>query len=61
MNAVDDYRFETSKRDLAGEILKQATVNLQRFQDATGGVERKFISMLIVGSYPMIVPGHFRS
>jgi hypothetical protein len=42
MNAADDYTFETSKRDLAAEILKQAAVDLRRFQGATSGVEREF-------------------
>jgi hypothetical protein len=42
MNAVDDYHFETSQKDLAAEILKQAAVDLRRFHGATSAVEREF-------------------
>jgi len=42
MNAADNYQFETSRKDLAGEILKQAVVDLRRFHGATSGVEREF-------------------
>ena len=42
MNAADDYKFEASKRDLADGILKQAALDLRRFQGATSGVEREF-------------------
>jgi hypothetical protein len=42
MNAVDDYDFETSRKDLAAGILKQAGLDLRRFHDATSAVEREF-------------------
>ena len=42
MNAADDYHFETSQKELAAEILKQAGVDLRRFHDATSAVEREF-------------------
>jgi hypothetical protein len=42
MNAVNNYQFETSQKDLAAGILKQATLDLRRFRGATGGVEREF-------------------
>ena len=42
MNAADDYHFETSQKELAAEILKQAAVDLRRFHDATSAVEREF-------------------
>ncbi len=42
MNAADDYHFETSRKDLATGILKQAALDLRRFHDATSGVEREF-------------------
>ena len=42
MNATDNYQFETSRRDLAAEILKQATLDLRRFHGATSAVEREF-------------------
>ena len=42
MNAADDYQFETSRKDLAAGILKQAELDLRRFQDATSAVEREF-------------------
>ena len=42
MNAADDYQFETSRRDLAAGILKQAAVDLRRFHGATSAVEREF-------------------
>src|SRR5499427_117504 len=41
MNVADDYTFETSKRDLAAEILKQAAVDLRRFHRATSAIERE--------------------
>jgi len=41
MNIADDYTFETSKRDLAAEILKQAAVDLRRFHGATSAIERE--------------------
>ena len=42
MNAADDYQFETSRRDLAAGILKQAGLDLRRFHDATSEIEREF-------------------
>src|SRR6201982_1771055 len=42
MNAADDYQFETSRKDLAAGILKQAGLDLRRFQGATSAVEREF-------------------
>jgi hypothetical protein len=41
MNTAVDYTFETSKRDLAAEILKQAAVDLRRFYGATSAIERE--------------------
>ena len=41
MNAADDYQFETSRKDLAAGILKQAKIDLRRFQAATSGLERE--------------------
>jgi hypothetical protein len=42
MNAADDYQFETSRKDLAAGILKQAAVDLRRFHGGTSAVEREF-------------------
>jgi hypothetical protein len=42
MNAADDYQFETSRKDLAAGILKQAALDLRRFHGATSAVEREF-------------------
>ena len=42
MNAVDDYQFETSRKDLAAGILKQAGLDLRRFHDATSEIEGEF-------------------
>ena len=42
MNAADDYHFETSRKDLATGILKQAALDLRRFHGATSAVEREF-------------------
>src|SRR5207245_7438704 len=42
MNAADNYQFETSRRDLAAGILKQAALDLRRFHDATSEIEREF-------------------
>ena len=42
MNAADDYQFETSRRELASGILKQAGLGLRRFHDATSEIEREF-------------------
>ena len=41
MNTADDYTFETSKRDLAAEILKQAALDLRRFHGRTSPIERE--------------------
>ena len=42
MNDADDYQYEASRKDLAAGILKQAGLDLRRFQGATSGVEREF-------------------
>jgi hypothetical protein len=42
MNATDDYHFETSRKDLAAGILKQARLDLRRFHGGTNAVEREF-------------------
>jgi hypothetical protein len=42
MNAADNYQFETSRKDLAAGILKQAGVDLRRFHDAPSEIEREF-------------------
>jgi len=42
MNVADDYQFETSRRDLASGILKQAALDLRRFHGASSAVEREF-------------------
>ena len=42
MNAADDYQFETSQKELAAEILKQAALDLRRFHGATSAIEREF-------------------
>ena len=42
MNAADDYQFETSRKDLAAGILKQAGLDLRRFHDGTSEIEREF-------------------
>jgi hypothetical protein len=42
MNAADDYQFETSRKDLAAGILKQAALDLRRFHGATSGLEWEF-------------------
>jgi len=42
MNAADDYQFETSRKELASGILKQAVLDLRRFHGATSAVEREF-------------------
>ena len=41
MNAADNYQFETSRKDLAAGILKQAALDLRRFHGATSAVERE--------------------
>ena len=42
MNVATDLQFETSRRDLAAGILKQAAVDLRRFHGASSAVEREF-------------------
>jgi hypothetical protein len=42
MNAADDYQFETSRKDLAAGILKQARPDLERSHGATSALEREF-------------------
>jgi hypothetical protein len=42
MNVADDYQFQTSRKDLAAGILKQAGLDLRRFHDATSEIEREF-------------------
>src|SRR5712675_3253922 len=42
MNAADDYQFETSRKDLAAGILKQAGLDLRRFYGRTSEIEREF-------------------
>src|SRR4029079_3950433 len=42
MNVATDLQFETSRRDLAAGVLKQAAVDLRRFHGATSAVEREF-------------------
>ena len=42
MNAADDYQFETSRKDLAAGIFKQAALDLRRFHAGTSAVEREF-------------------
>ena len=41
MNAVEDYTSETSQKDLAAGVLKQAKQDLRRFHGATSAVERE--------------------
>src|SRR6266700_5383231 len=41
MNAADNYQFETSRRDLAAGVLKQAVQDLRRFHGATSAIERE--------------------
>ena len=41
MNAANDYTSETSQKDLAAGVLKQATQDLRRFNSATSAVERE--------------------
>src|SRR5213083_2840852 len=41
MNLADDYQSETSQKDLAAGILKQAAQDLRRFHGATSKVERE--------------------
>ena len=42
MNVADDQHFETSRKDLAAGILKQAALDLRRLHGATSAVEREF-------------------
>ena len=42
MNVADDQQFETSRKDLAAGILKQAALDLRRFHGASSAVEREF-------------------
>jgi hypothetical protein len=41
MNAANDYTSETSQKDLAAGVLKQATQDLRRFHGATTAVARE--------------------
>jgi hypothetical protein len=41
MNAVEDYISETSQRELASGILKQAAQDLRRFHGGTSAIERE--------------------
>jgi hypothetical protein len=41
MNAAEDYTSETSQRELAAGVLKQAAQDLRRFNSATSAVERE--------------------
>jgi len=41
MDAVEDYQFETNRRDLAAGILKQATQDLRRFHGGTSAIEQE--------------------
>src|ERR1700756_5575630 len=41
MNAAEDYTFETSQRELASGVLKQAARDLRRFYGARGKVGRE--------------------
>ena len=42
MNAADDYHSETSRKDLAAGILKQAALDLRQFHGGTSEIEREF-------------------
>ena len=42
MNVAGDYQFETSQKELAAGILKQAALDLRRFRGANSAVEREF-------------------
>jgi len=41
MNLADDYQSETSQRELASGVLKQAVQDLRRFHGATSAIERE--------------------
>src|SRR5437667_8000624 len=42
MNLANDQHFETSRKDLADGILKQASLDLRRFHGGTSAIEREF-------------------
>ena len=42
MNATADHQLETSQKELAAGILKQAALDLRRFHAGTSAVEREF-------------------
>src|SRR5260370_42239589 len=42
MKTAEDYISETSQRELASGILKQAALDLRRFHGATSAFEREF-------------------
>jgi hypothetical protein len=42
MNLADDKQFETSRKDLAAGILKQAALDLRRFHGANSAIEWEF-------------------
>ena len=42
MNLANDQHFETSRKDLATGILKQAALDLRRFHGGTSEIEREF-------------------
>ncbi len=44
MNATEDQQFETSRKELAAEILKQAALDLRRFHARTSAIEREIYS-----------------
>ncbi len=44
MNATEDQQFETSQKELAAEILKQAALDLRRFHAGTSAIEREIYS-----------------
>jgi hypothetical protein len=41
MNAVDEYKYEGTQKDLAAGVLKQAAQDLRRFHGANSVVERE--------------------
>ena len=41
MNAIDTHISETSQRELAAGVLKQAEQDLRRFHGAAGTIERE--------------------
>jgi hypothetical protein len=55
MNAVDDYASETSQRELAAGVLKQAANDLRRFHGATSEVERE----LYLDAYSWVISDDF--